>query len=163
MILAGTALAGAACFSSAWLSGYRPFDHFDANFSPKGRSTLVISGIVLWAFFCAAWRLLDRYHRRPGWIFFGATATLFLSALLLAIVGALAIAVAIVVLSPDPGWPGLELFPRQIYYLDRIPVFVDSSTLGTIVAITLLVSLVFSIYPALRAAAANPIEAIRDE
>jgi len=71
--------------------------------------------------------------------------------------------VAILALGPDVGWPGLELFPRQIYYLDRIPVFVDSSTLATIVVITLLVSLVFSIYPALRAAAANPIEAIRDE
>jgi len=40
---------------------------------------------------------------------------------------------------------------------------VDFRTLGFIVAMTLLVSVVFSIYPALRAAACNPIEAIRDE
>ena len=59
--------------------------------------------------------------------------------------------------------PGLEIFPRDIYYLDRIPVYVDYGAIGWIVVWTLLVSLVWSIYPALRAAAADPVEAIRDE
>ena len=56
-----------------------------------------------------------------------------------------------------------ELFDRRVYYLDRIPIFVDYRALGVIVAMTLVVSIIFSIYPALRAAASNPVEAIRDE
>ena len=59
--------------------------------------------------------------------------------------------------------PGLELFPSDIYYLDRIPVHVDAGALAWIVGVTLVVSVVFSIYPALRAAKADPIESIRDE
>jgi lipoprotein-releasing system permease protein len=106
---------------------------------------------------------MDRWRRRPGWVFVGFTATLGFSAILLAIVGLFAVALSILLMNPRPGWPGLELFPRNIYYLDRIPVFIDTPTLVFIVAMTLLVSLIFSIYPALRAASCNPIEAIRDE
>ena len=65
--------------------------------------------------------------------------------------------------NPDYVWNGLELFSKQIYYLEKIPVYVDFTALGFIVAVTLLVSIVFSIYPAIRAAKANPIEAMRDE
>ncbi|MDP6959575.1 MAG: lipoprotein-releasing system transmembrane subunit LolC, partial [Planctomycetota bacterium] len=59
-------------------------------------------------------------------------------------------------------WPGLELFKGDVYYLDRIPVFVDTTTIALIVVMTLAVSFVFSIYPALRAAKADPIDAIRE-
>jgi ABC-type lipoprotein release transport system permease subunit len=86
-----------------------------------------------------------------------------MTAILIALVGMLAIALCIALIRPDLSWPGLELFDRRVYYLDRIPVFVDYHTIGIIVGMTLVVSVIFSIYPALRAAGANPVEAIRDE
>ena len=42
-------------------------------------------------------------------------------------------------------------------------MYVDFKALGLIVAVTIVVSVIFSVYPALRAAAANPIDAMRDE
>jgi lipoprotein-releasing system permease protein len=96
-------------------------------------------------------------------VFFAAFGTLFLTAWAIALTAALAIVVAILAAQPKPGWRGLELFPSDIYYLDRIPVLVDPGALAWIVGVTLLVSVIFSIYPALRAAKANPIDAIRDE
>lgn len=160
---AGLALGAAAWFATGWMPDYRPHDHYDADFGASSR--VLFTGIVvaLWAAFCAAWRFLDRYRRRPSWIFFGFAATIFLSAVLLAVVATNAISIGILWRRPELGWPGLELFSRQIYYLDRVPVFVDYGALVYIVLWTLFVSFCCSIYPALRAAAANPVEAIRDE
>lgn len=156
------ALGLAAGLSSSWLPGYVPRDRYDPalGLGPWG-----VAGIVagLWAVFLAAWRLLDRWRRHPGWIFFGFFGTIVFTAYLVAVLAALMVAAGILLSRAGPDWPGLELFPRQIYYLDRIPVFVDFKTLGFIVAMTLVVSVVFSIYPALRAAKCDPIEAIRDE
>ena len=84
------------------------------------------------------------------------------SGLLIGLVVVLGISLPVVFLSPSPVWPGLELFKGDVYYLDRIPVFVDTWTIVLIVWMTLKVSFIFSIYPALRAAKADPIEAIRE-
>jgi lipoprotein-releasing system permease protein len=163
MIAAGVALGAAAWFSTAWMADYSPHDFYDASFSSGSRwiFTMIIMGV--WALFCATWRGLNRYRRHPSWIFFGFGGSIFMVAAFLGVVSTLAIASGILDRRPDAGWPGLELFSRQIYYLDRVPVFVDYGALVYIVIWTLFVSFCCSIYPALRAAAANPVEAIRDE
>jgi lipoprotein-releasing system permease protein len=160
---AAVALAGAAWLATAWVPGYRPADAFDPRLGPGSRPALVGGTALAWLLLAAAWRFLDRWRRRPGWIFFGFAATIVFSAFLLAVVAALAVALSVTLLRPEPGWRGLELFSPTIYYLDRIPVHVDHQALVLIVALALVVSVLFSIYPALRAAAADPIEAIRDE
>ncbi len=146
------ALAQAAVLYTSWMTE-----------EPVLRWT-VIGGIVgIWVAFMLAWRGAAPFRRRPGWVLFGFGGTIVLIAYLLVLLAATLIAALILARKPDAGWPGLELFPKSIYYLEKIPVLVDFTTLAYIVAVTLAVSVVFSIYPALRAAKANPIEAIRDE
>jgi lipoprotein-releasing system permease protein len=163
--IVGTAvtLGLAAWFSTKWIIGYQPHDHYDADIPESARPIFTAIIVGIWVLFCALWRYLDRFRRRPSWIFFGFTSTIFMSALFLAVGATLAIGIGILIRRPDLGWPGLELFSRQIYYLDRIPVYVDYGALVYIVCWTLLVSFICAIYPALRAAKANPVEAIRDE
>jgi len=163
MISTGIALAAAAWFSTGWMTDYAPHDHYDANFTRSSRWMFTGIIVAIWAVFCIVWRFLDRYRRRPSWVFFGFFSSIFMGLACLGVSATLAIAVGILVRQPDYSWPGLELFSRQIYYLDRVPVFVDYGALVYIVLWTLLVSVCCSIYPALRAAAANPVEAIRDE
>jgi len=163
MISAGISLGIAAWFSTGWMTDYQPHDHYDATFTPASRWIFTVSIVGIWTLFCAAWRFLDRYRRRPSWIFFGWVATIFMIAAFKGVFATFDIASGILVRQPDFAWPGLELFSRQIYYLDRVPVFVDYGALVYIVIWTLFVSLCCSVYPALRAAAANPVEAIRDE
>jgi len=97
------------------------------------------------------------------WSFFTFLSTVVFVAFAIALLTPLAISGSVLALQPSERWRGLELFPKDVYYLDRIPVFVDFSTIALIVALTLVVSLIFSIYPALKAASYDPIEAIRDE
>jgi hypothetical protein len=163
MVAAGILLGVAAWCSTGWMPDYRPNDRYDSDFGPGSRWVFSGAIVLIWAAFCGLWRYLDRYRRRPSWIFFGFGATLFMSAAILGVSATLAIAAGILWGQPDSSWPGLELFSRKIYYLDRVPVFVDYGALVYIVIWTLFVSFCCSIYPALRAAAANPVEAIRDE
>lgn len=163
MIAGAAALGLAAWFATGWMPDYKPNDHYDADFGPGARAVFTGGVVALWALFCALWRGLDAVRRRPSWIFFGFGATIFMCALALAVFAPLAIASSILATRPDYSWPGLELFSRQIYYLDRVPVFVDYGALVYIVIWTLFVSFCCSIYPALRAAASDPVEAIRDE
>jgi lipoprotein-releasing system permease protein len=163
MIGTAVALALATWFSTRWIIGYQPHDHYDADFPESARLTFTAVIVGIWLFFCGVWRFLDRFRRRPSWIFFGFASTIFMCALGLVLLSTFLIGLFILFRRPDLGWPGLELFSRQIYYLDRIPVFVDYGALVYIVIWTLLVSFICSIYPALRAAKANPVEAIRDE
>jgi lipoprotein-releasing system permease protein len=150
------ALAGVAY--TTWMSG--------RGYAEWGGSTrwVVLAAMVGgWVAFMLAWRGAAPFRRRPGWVLFGFGGTIVLIAYFLAILAALLIVAFIFFMRPDHGWPGLELFPKSIYYLEKIPVLVDYTTLAYIVGVTLAVSVIFSIYPALRAAKANPIEAIRDE
>jgi lipoprotein-releasing system permease protein len=161
----GTAisLGLAAWFSTAWMPDYHPRDQYDADIPPSARYWFTGVLVLAWVLFCAAWRYLDRYRRRPSWVFFGFAATIFMCAMMLVVGSTGAIAAGILMRQPDLIWPGLEIFSREIYYLDKIPVYVDYGAIAWIVAWTLLVSFVWSIYPALKAAAADPVEAIRDE
>mgnify|MGYP001600264579 FL=1 len=56
-----------------------------------------------------------------------------------------------------------KLFPPDIYYLDKIPSEISYPTIVTIIIATVAVSLLFSIYPAIKAARLNPVDALRYE
>lgn len=58
---------------------------------------------------------------------------------------------------------GLEVFPPDVYYLDRIPVKFQPVDLAIIIGFTVVVSLLASVVPAYRAARRDPVSAIRYE
>jgi lipoprotein-releasing system permease protein len=61
------------------------------------------------------------------------------------------------------GLTGGELFSAEIYFLSRLPAKVDTMEVVTVVAMTLALSLLATIYPAWRAARLDPVEALRYE
>ncbi len=58
---------------------------------------------------------------------------------------------------------GFAVFPSDIYYLDRIPTEINFWDVTTVIAMALLTSILAGLYPAQRAAALNPVEALRYE
>jgi lipoprotein-releasing system permease protein len=89
----------------------------------------------------------------------GVTYWVAATALLLAAVGFASLALH----TAPPNWPGLELFPRSIYGLDRIPTAVDYTYVALTVLGAALISLAFSVFPAIVAARQPAIESIRHE
>lgn len=53
--------------------------------------------------------------------------------------------------------------PPDVYFIDRLPVSVHADNILVIVALSLLISLVATVYPALQASRLQPVEAIRRE
>lgn len=58
---------------------------------------------------------------------------------------------------------GLEVFPSDIYYFDRIPAEVHFEDVLIIVSFALVASIAAALYPAHRAAGLNPVEALHYE
>lgn len=58
---------------------------------------------------------------------------------------------------------GLEVFPSDIYFFDRIPAEVHPEDVAVIVGFAMLASILAAFYPSHRAAKLNPVEALRYE
>ncbi|HXY57863.1 MAG TPA: lipoprotein-releasing ABC transporter permease subunit [Methylocystis sp.] len=56
-----------------------------------------------------------------------------------------------------------NLFPSELYFLSRLPSIVDPREVALVVAMTLVLSVLASIYPAWKAASLDPIKALRSE
>jgi len=65
------------------------------------------------------------------------------------------------------GWlealTGTELFAAEIYFLTQLPARIDPGEVATVMAISLALSFLATIYPAWRAARLDPVEALRYE
>ncbi len=58
---------------------------------------------------------------------------------------------------------GLEVFPKNIYFFDRIPCEVNSHDVVMIVVIALIISMLAGLYPAHQGARLQPVAALRYE
>ncbi len=58
---------------------------------------------------------------------------------------------------------GMDLFPAEVYYINELPSKLDWSDVGIIGAISLVLSLLATLYPSWRASRINPAEALRYE
>jgi lipoprotein-releasing system permease protein len=56
-----------------------------------------------------------------------------------------------------------NLFPAELYFLSRLPSVVDPGDVLAVVAMTLTLSVLATIYPSWRAAKLDPVEALRYE
>jgi lipoprotein-releasing system permease protein len=162
-VLTGLLFAGAALVFFTWIPAYMPRQDYDWPI-PRGVRIwiAVISGGLPIAW-CLFRRVAEGLYDTPWGHLIRMTGTVLYSALGLAAVGAFSVALSLLLLKPDRRFQGYDLFPRNIYYFDRVPVEINPESIAWVVALTLLVSVIFSIYPAIRAARTDPIEAIRDE
>jgi lipoprotein-releasing system permease protein len=58
---------------------------------------------------------------------------------------------------------GVEIFPGQLYFLNRLPAEMDLGETAAVVAMALTLSLLATLYPSWRAARLDPVEALRYE
>jgi lipoprotein-releasing system permease protein len=56
-----------------------------------------------------------------------------------------------------------HLFPEEVYFLSQLPAIVDPSDVTTVVVMSLVLSLLATLYPSWRAARLDPVEALRYE
>lgn len=61
------------------------------------------------------------------------------------------------------GLIGRSLIPKEIYYFDRIPTYINSNDISVILVCALAISLLASVYPAYYASRILPCEALRHE
>jgi lipoprotein-releasing system permease protein len=58
---------------------------------------------------------------------------------------------------------GTELFPPELYYLSQLPSEIDLGQTAAVVGMALALSFLATLYPSLRAARLDPVEALRWE
>jgi lipoprotein-releasing system permease protein len=58
---------------------------------------------------------------------------------------------------------GTELFPPELYYLSQLPSDLDPGQTAAVVVMALALSFLATLYPSLRAARLDPVEALRWE
>jgi lipoprotein-releasing system permease protein len=58
---------------------------------------------------------------------------------------------------------GTELFPPELYYLSQLPSEIDPGQTAAVVGMALALSFLATLYPSLRAARLDPVEALRWE
>ena len=56
-----------------------------------------------------------------------------------------------------------NLFPAELYFLSRLPSVVDPRDVASVVGMTLVLSILATLYPSWRAAKLDPVEALRYE
>jgi lipoprotein-releasing system permease protein len=61
------------------------------------------------------------------------------------------------------GLAGIDLFPAEVYYINELPSKLDWGDVGIIGTVSLLLSLLATLYPSWRASRINPAEALRYE
>jgi lipoprotein-releasing system permease protein len=61
------------------------------------------------------------------------------------------------------GLAGVDLFPAEVYYINELPSKLDWGDVGIIGTVSLLLSLLATLYPSWRASRINPAEALRYE
>ena len=60
-------------------------------------------------------------------------------------------------------WTGWRAFPPEIYYLDKLPHVEDPAFFVTVAVVSMLISVVAALWPAIKASRLDPIEALRYE
>lgn len=58
---------------------------------------------------------------------------------------------------------GIVTIPEQVYFLDRLPMEIDTAEVALIYGMSIVISFLATLYPAHRAAQLTPVEAIRQE
>jgi lipoprotein-releasing system permease protein len=135
---------------SRWTTGFVP------DLEAREPSAYGPFPLGVWIWLLAA-VLLGLFYRRPALATLGHS---MLAGVLLLVGG---ISAAVVFLHPRPGFAGFDLFPRQVYHLERVPVRIDGEWIVAVVVATFAIGAVASIWPAVRASRYDPLEAIRDE
>ncbi|HTF55888.1 MAG TPA: FtsX-like permease family protein [Planctomycetota bacterium] len=156
-------VAAGSWFFFSWIPTYEPREDYDWLVGGSARFWIT-AGVGLLPLLWTVLRQLAEpfYHRLSGSVLRVASTFVYSILLVAGLAGAL-VANALVLGRPGARFAGYDLFPRQIYYLDRVPIQIEFRTICGIVIVTLVISVIFSIYPAMRAARTDPIEAIRDE